>query len=55
MIELNQMWIPEDDFHFGERDCSTQELEDWWKSESTAATPNLIMLISLTCGILYLI
>ena len=52
------MWIPEDDFHSGERDCSTPELEDWWKTSSegtTAATSNL-MLMSLTMyGILYLI
>ena len=52
------MWIPEDDFHSGERDCSTPELEDWWRtsSDGTAATSNLILVsLTTTYGILYLI
>ena len=52
------MWISEGDFRSEERDCSTPELEDWWKTslESAALSPTSnLMLVSLTIyGILYL-
>ena len=52
------MWIPSVDFHSGERDCSTPELEDWWRmsSKGIAAATSDLMLISLTIyyGVLYL-